>query len=140
VLLITSKQGFKVLLPGDIEEVQEKYILNHPMLLEKLKNIDVLVAAHHGSKTSSSKKFIEHLKADLVIYTNAYKHFYHFPHPSVVNRFSQTDAIQETTSNGQIAFMSPDKLNDKINLNIYRRDKAKVWNRPYQSVDDLQKE
>ncbi|MBF0265560.1 MAG: DNA internalization-related competence protein ComEC/Rec2 [Gammaproteobacteria bacterium] len=135
---MASNKEFKVLIPGDIEKTQELFLLKQDNLRNKLSHINVLIAGHHGSKTSSSAEFIEQTQASYVIYTNAYKHFYNFPHHSVVKRFSQISAKQESTSNGTIAFFSPMNKTDGIELEIYRRDRYKIWNRKYQSVDNLQ--
>ena len=51
-----SDQYHSVLLPGDIDQSIEKQLVDvHPKQLQA----DILLAAHHGSNTSSSSEFIQ---------------------------------------------------------------------------------
>ena len=54
--------GWKVLLTGDIEKEGESLLLG-----EKLKRADVLKAAHHGSKNSTSEEFLKLVRPELTI-------------------------------------------------------------------------
>ncbi len=49
---------FSMLFTGDIEEIAEKAILSKYVNKTELLNADILKVAHHGSKTSSIKEFI----------------------------------------------------------------------------------
>ena len=51
-------KNFSMLFTGDIEEVAEKAILSKYVNNQELLNADILKVAHHGSKTSSIKEFI----------------------------------------------------------------------------------
>ena len=51
-------KGFSMLFTGDIEEIAEKAILSKYVNKTELVNADILKVAHHGSKTSSIKEFI----------------------------------------------------------------------------------
>jgi len=72
------------LLTGDIEKYAEE-----KLLANNLNNLsaDLLVAPHHGSKTSGLLKFIEAVHPSYVLYATGYKNRYHFPHPSVVETY-----------------------------------------------------
>ena len=52
-------KDFSMLFTGDIEEIAEKEILKENETNIKLQNSDVLKIAHHGSKTSTTKEFLE---------------------------------------------------------------------------------
>ncbi len=47
----------------------------------------VLVAGHHGSRTSSMEEFVEQVAPDHVVFTSGYRNRYHHPHRGVVERF-----------------------------------------------------
>ena len=88
VLKVTSRYG-SILLPGDIEKTAEDMLVKiaSPMLAA-----DVLVAPHHGSKTSSSEGFIQAAHPAVVIYTMGYRNRYRHPHPAIVERYQAMHA------------------------------------------------
>ena len=51
-------KNFSMLFTGDIEEIAEKAILSKYINKQEVLNADILKVAHHGSKTSSIKEFI----------------------------------------------------------------------------------
>lgn len=51
-------KNFSMLFTGDIEEVAEKAIISKYVNKQELLKADILKVAHHGSKTSSIKEFI----------------------------------------------------------------------------------
>lgn len=85
VLVIGSDAG-RVLLPGDISTVVEH------QLGDSLAPMAVVVAPHHGSRTSSSAEFIESTTPALVVYSSGYKHHYGHPSPLVVTRYRDSGA------------------------------------------------
>ena len=48
---------------------------------------DVLVAPHHGSKTSSSLRFIKQVNPDLVVFSTGFQNKFRFPSSKVVRRY-----------------------------------------------------
>lgn len=98
VLRITSPYG-TVLLPGDIEQAVEQQLLQQKMPVAA----DVVVAPHHGSKTSSTPEFIAAMAPQAVIFSTGYRNQYHFPHPVVVSRYQQQGAqLWDTAKMGAI--------------------------------------
>ena len=51
-------KNFSMLFTGDIEEIAEKAILSKYVNKQEVLNANILKVAHHGSKTSSIKEFI----------------------------------------------------------------------------------
>ena len=82
----------KILVPGDSNKKMEKYWSS---LIPP--SIEVLVAGHHGSKTSSSPLLISKLKNLKLVVVSARKQKYGHPHPSVVKRFNQKKILVKTT-------------------------------------------
>lgn len=61
LVLLVSHGEFNMLLTGDIGKAVEE------RLLEKLPSVNVLKVAHHGSKTSSSEKFLKRISPNISV-------------------------------------------------------------------------
>lgn len=83
VLLMTAG-NFTSLFTGDLEEEGELALVKR---YPQLKNIDLLKAGHHGSKTSSSESFVQQLHPTLTIFNAGKDNRYGHPHEEVVERF-----------------------------------------------------
>lgn len=84
VLYVSVGGSFQVLLTGDLEKEGELELIQK---VPALRNIDLLKAGHHGSKTSSSEEFIEQLNPSLTIFSAGENNRYNHPHKEVVERF-----------------------------------------------------
>lgn len=116
-----------VLLTGDIESQAEKLIIDaHGAKLRA----DILVAPHHGSKTSSSQSFIERVSPEWVLFPVGYRNRYHFPHQTVVARYQkQGSQILRSDRAGAISF----KLCEKCPLipQRFRQQERRYWHNRY---------
>lgn len=83
VLKISTPHG-SVLLPADIEKQSEYQLLTQAG--HALRST-VLVAPHHGSKTSSTDEFIHQVNPRLVIFTVGYRNRFGHPKDAVVERY-----------------------------------------------------
>lgn len=83
VLKITTSHG-SVLLPGDIEKTDERQLVKRA---QGLLASAVLVAPHHGSKTSSTQEFVRQVNPRLVIFTAGYRNRFGHPKDEVVERY-----------------------------------------------------
>ncbi len=83
VLKIESKQGI-VLLTSDIEASAENWLLE---TYGKNLKANVLIAPHHGSKTSSTFEFIKAVQPDYVLISAGYRNQFGHPHPIVLQRY-----------------------------------------------------
>jgi competence protein ComEC len=83
VLKITTSHG-SVLLPADIEKTSEYQLLAQESI--SLPST-VLVAPHHGSKTSSSDEFVRRVNPRLVIFTVGHRNRFGHPKDEVVERY-----------------------------------------------------
>ncbi|MBC2694185.1 MAG: DNA internalization-related competence protein ComEC/Rec2 [Desulfobacteraceae bacterium] len=100
-LVIKIKFGSKsFLFPGDIMTKAEKELV--AISGDDLKS-NVLIAPHHGSKTSSSEFFIDSVKPETVIFSSGLRNRYKFPHPSVLKRYKERGCrILRTDSHGAV--------------------------------------
>lgn len=94
----------KMLFTGDIEKEVEKFLLEKQA--EKLKS-DILKVPHHGSRTSSSKKFLEVVNAKDAVVSAAKENEYKHPHPEVVSRYkARKQSMYLTADKGDICITS----------------------------------
>jgi competence protein ComEC len=75
-----------LLMPSDIELAQEQWLVEHER--SRLRS-EVLIAPHHGSKTSSSEGFLDAVDPQLLIYPVGYRNRYRHPAPEVDARYVQ---------------------------------------------------
>ena len=83
----------KFLLTGDIEKEAEKELLQNPDLLQA----DLIKAAHHGSRTSSTAGFINAVQANIVIIPVGKTSPFGHPHTEVLERWKNAGAKILTT-------------------------------------------
>jgi competence protein ComEC len=88
------------LFPGDISRKAESILVEQAK--ESLKS-RVLIAPHHGSKTSSSERFLDRVSPEAVIIPAGYNNRFGFPHPSVLARYQNRGCkIFQTGLNGAV--------------------------------------
>ncbi len=84
----------KIIFTGDIQAPVEKQLIDQ----SHLNPVTVLIAPHHGSKTSSTLEFVRILHPKLVIFSTGFYNKFHFPAESVVERYTQIKSIQLNTA------------------------------------------
>ena len=91
--------NYKFLFMGDAGVDKEKDILDK----YNLENIDVLKVGHHGSKTSSSKEFINEIKSKYSVISVGKNNRYGHPNNEVLNNLDNSK-IYRTDHDGSIMF------------------------------------
>jgi competence protein ComEC len=90
-----------VLLPGDAEHEGESLLLARGADL----SADLLKAPHHGSRTSSTRDFIEAVKPKYVVFCVGLKNQFGFPAPEVDERYAQAKCARYRTDlDGAVTF------------------------------------
>jgi len=118
VLRVENKTG-SVLLTSDIEKRDEAALLkNHSAALPA----DILLAPHHGSRTSSTPAFIAAVGARDVIFPVGYRNPYRHPHPLVVARYEGA-RMWRSDADGAISVV----LGDEIEITAWRRQSPRYW-------------
>ena len=98
-VIYTELNNHKFLFMGDASvEVEEDLIKKY-----NLKNIDVLKVGHHGSKTSSSKSFVDETNPKYSIISVGKNNRYGHPNESVLENLSELK-IYRTDKEGSIMF------------------------------------
>lgn len=122
-VLKISNGDQSVLFPGDLEAQGEHMLIkNYGEILKS----DLLVAGHHGSKTSSSLPWINAVNPNYVLFPTGYLNRYHFPNNEIVARYKHQGAIMLSTADcGLIDWtMGHDFMKMP---QCYRKENARFW-------------
>jgi competence protein ComEC len=124
VLRVSSKDK-SILLTGDIEKLAEKVLLTSAKA--KLA-ATIIIAPHHGSKTSANEKFINAVGPRYVLFPVGYRNRYHFPNKSVVRLYADQHVLMlDTVQAGAIRFELDGVGNLKM-PDLYRLQHRHYWN------------
>ena len=110
-VIYTELNGYKFMFMGDASSTTEKEILNK----YNLPYIDVLKVGHHGSKTSSSKTFINEINPKYSVISVGKNNRYGHPNKEVLNNLEQSK-IYRTDQDGSIMFKIK---NNKLKIETY---------------------
>ena len=98
-VIYTELDGYKFMFMGDSGIEKEKDILDK----YNISDIDVLKVGHHGSKTSSYKKFIDEIKPKYSIISVGKNNRYGHPNKEVLDTLNDSK-IYRTDQDGSIMF------------------------------------
>lgn len=118
----------RILLPGDIEREAEFQLVRR--YGEKLRST-VLIAPHHGSKSSSSYALLKKVRAEAVVFSAGYKNSFNHPNESVLRRYKEfgSEAFF-TATGGMISFgysMGIDDVSDAGTPTLHREENSRYW-------------
>ncbi len=123
-VLRISNRAATVLLTGDIEARAEAWLVRtHGAALRA----DILVAPHHGSRTSSRPAFIEAVAPSEVLIPAGYRNRWNHPHPEVVERYLAGGAeIRVSATHGAISYDFP--ASGRLSAPVsWRQQRARYW-------------
>ncbi|MDD5755514.1 MAG: DNA internalization-related competence protein ComEC/Rec2, partial [Methylococcales bacterium] len=87
---------------------------------------NVLVAPHHGSKTSSTQTFLEAVKPETVLIPSGYRNQFHHPSQDVLARYQSVNAKVLTSANSGAMMV---RLNrEGVTVESLRETNGKYWN------------
>jgi len=129
VLRITGAGG-TALVPGDIEREAEHALVDSGQVGPAA----VVVAAHHGSRTSSTAAFVEAVHAQYVLVSAGYRNRWGFPRPDVVARWRGSGAtVLDTAASGAIdVVLGPGGIAVPV---ARRRQSVRYWHHKEQTED-----
>ena len=107
----------RALFTGDIESATEATLPVRPAQL--------LIAPHHGSRTSSTRSFVQQARPRIVVFSAGHGNRFGHPHPAVVERYRTIGAhVASTATLGAIVWRSaePERL-------LAGRDDWRYWRR-----------
>jgi len=103
-VLRISTAGSSVLLTGDVEALAEADLLG--VYAGRLRS-DILLAPHHGSRSSSTDAFVKAVNPGIVVYSSGYRNQFAHPAVEVQARYRALNAFALNTAEaGMIEFRS----------------------------------
>jgi competence protein ComEC len=122
--VLSINGSHRALIPGDIESSREsKLLLKYGAALDA----DILLAPHHGSKTSSSRPFVNRVRPKHVVFTQARNNRWGFPRDEVVSRYDAVNARQyRSDKDGAISMLSSD---EGLIVKAMRNPIRRIWQR-----------
>jgi competence protein ComEC len=102
LVLFSRMGGLTWLFTGDMElSGEEQLVQNFPFL-----RTDILKIGHHGSKTSTSPLFLDHVKPKVAIISVGKSNRYQHPHSSVIQELEKREiAILRTDEHGAVSYI-----------------------------------
>ncbi len=125
-VLKVEAPGGRVLLPADVERRTEE-----ELLLRSLGRLpaDVLLAPHHGSRTSSIPAFVQAVGPQLVVFPAGYRNRLGHPHREVVERYRNAGTrIYRTDRDGAVTIAV--HAEGTISVTPYRAVYRRYWQTP----------
>ncbi|MCI0442079.1 DNA internalization-related competence protein ComEC/Rec2 [bacterium] len=113
LVLQLEYQNRRILLAGDAElQTEESLVKNNSVT-----KLDVLKVAHHGSKTSTSKEFLNHFNPRMAVISVGRHNWFGHPHPKVLSELRRHHAtILRTDLEGTIRIIIDD---DEIKMDAF---------------------
>lgn len=116
---LVEYEGYKFLLTGDIGEDEEEWLIAQP----GIGTIDILKAAHHGSKYSSSEALLGAVCPAAVVISCSEDNIYGHPSPEAVARMEEAGCeIFETMESGQIRICI---RGENLTAEVYKEEESR---------------
>ncbi len=110
-----------ILLPGDIESRQESQLVD--TVPEKLR-ATVLLVPHHGSGTSSTKKFLDAVRPQVALFQMGYRNRYGHPKSQVLDRYDDMGIRQLRSDTSGAVILH---FGENLTFSEYRKTHARYW-------------
>jgi competence protein ComEC len=121
-VLHVSNGRVAALLPGDIEAAQERALVEDSRAALRA---DLLMAPHHGSRTSSSAPFLDAVAPRDVVFQLGYRNRFGHPHPGVVARYAARGTqLHRSDRDGAIRASS---RHDRFEIERCRESHRRYW-------------
>ncbi|KMT53671.1 competence protein ComEC [Pseudomonas fildesensis] len=121
-VLQVQANGERLLLTGDIDRAAEQALLSSSLAV----TTDWLQAPHHGSRSSSSRPFLQRLAPQSVLISRGRGNAFGHPHPQVVERYRALGSqVYDSAEQGAVrlqlgAFLPP----------VVARSQRRFWREP----------
>ena len=121
-VLRVAAGGRSLLLTGDIERDQEAALVG--AVGSAALRSDVLIAPHHGSKTSSSEAFLDAVQPRVAVFQAGYRNRFGHPAPEVMARYRERGIRAEVTPGCGAWLWAGDTNNDGL---CQREEARRYW-------------
>ena len=122
-VLAVSIGQVRILLPGDIERRAEQQLVNSHILGK----MTLVIAPHHGSRTSSTQAFVSTLTPEFVVISAGHRNRWGFPAAEVLARWRKAGAcLLSTARHGALVFEVRRGSGLQL-VSRWRIDAARIW-------------
>ncbi|WP_341675211.1 DNA internalization-related competence protein ComEC/Rec2 [Niveibacterium sp. SC-1] len=129
-VLRVSVAGASVLLTADIDKAAEGALISAGTRRAE----DLVVAPHHGSRSSSSDAFVQVSRPRWVVFAAGYRSRFGHPHPEVVARYRSVGArVLRSDRDGAIRVTAGPA---GLDIQRWRPFAASYWTAPWQGHED----
>ena len=102
--VLAEKEDYSVLITGDMNEEAELELLRR----ESLGQVNVLVAGHHGSRTSSGEDFLKQIQPETAVISCGEGNRYGHPHQETLERLEAAHCqVRRTDREGRVSLRAP---------------------------------
>jgi competence protein ComEC len=102
--VLAEKGDYSVLITGDMDQEAELELLGR----ENLGPVNVLVAGHHGSRTSSGAEFLERIQPKTAVISCGEGNRYGHPHQETLERLEAAHCrVRRTDREGRVSLHAP---------------------------------
>ena len=123
-----------VLLPGDLEAQQEALVLER--YSDQLPST-VLLAPHHGSKTSSTEAFLHAVAPQYAVFQAGYRNRFGHPREDVLERYRKTNiSILRSDSAGAVVFEFETGKSASVLVKRWRQAAQRYWHWREQAIQN----
>ncbi|MBT9590737.1 MAG: DNA internalization-related competence protein ComEC/Rec2 [Thiobacillus sp.] len=120
-VLKVSRGGQSLLITGDAERRGELELLESGADL----SATVLMAGHHGSRTSSLAEFVEQVQPRVGVFSVGYRNRFNHPHPQVVARYREVNARILRSDTGGLIQLTFDEAG--VTASEYHPSHRRYW-------------
>ncbi|AZE89868.1 DNA internalization-related competence protein ComEC/Rec2 [Pseudomonas orientalis] len=121
-VLQVQANGERLLLTGDIDSAAERALLDTPLAVPT----DWLQAPHHGSRSSSSRPFVQRLAPRSVLISRGQGNAFGHPHSQVIERYqAQGSRLYDSAEHGAVRFQL-----GAFQPAIVARSQRRFWREP----------
>ncbi|MZR62051.1 DNA internalization-related competence protein ComEC/Rec2 [Alcanivorax sp. DP30] len=123
-VILVEGNGMSLLLPGDVgRDVEYQLLGNWPQ-------VDLLVLAHHGSKSSTSAALLREVAPSWALASAGYQHYFGHPHAEVLARLAKSGVtVLRTDEDGMIVFRGYGHDNVPL-ITKWRQEYVRPWQQP----------
>ncbi|SFN88042.1 competence protein ComEC [Formivibrio citricus] len=118
-VLLVDNGRHRLLIPADLGGRPEARLVANG-----LPQSDIVVAAHHGGKGSSSLAFVEAARPRYAVFSAGYRNRFGHPRPEILERYAAAGAITlRTDESGALVF----DVGDEIGVKRWREARRRYW-------------